>query len=303
MKLARPACAILAATILAAALVLSWSSVARALELSIIESGPSPNPEIGLWARDLTDGFGGVTRLVSPSGQVFTPESILERNRTRALLQRFNSLADAMDYVEGTWNATPFASFPFPSPSFEPFDFDIDSIPLETINRTPPTLLSPTPGATIKNGATFLFAWDYETSDPPPNRTSITRIPQFDPLSSWGRSVVSTPRPGNTTRLSGGTGSGERSFSHTLTNVPGADENRFLATFTASEAALPLDVELTLGSYYANNTSFPPPRVRFYYSRELDPFYITLSTVPEPSSIGLVTATAIVGIVRRARRP
>ena len=201
MTLARSAYSFLAAAALAATVVFSSTAASRALELSIIESGPDPYPEIGLWVRDLRDGFGGVNRIVSPAGDVFTPDSILKGDRFRSLLLRFDSLADAMGYVAGTWNATPSTQFPIPIPSFEPYDFDIASIPLETINRTPPTLLSPTPGATIKNGTTFLFAWDYETSDPAANQTRITRIPQFDPLSCWGWSILSTPQPGRTTQL------------------------------------------------------------------------------------------------------
>ena len=285
-------------------LLLGSNSASVALELSIIESGPDTNPQIGLWAQGLTNGFFGVNRLVSPSGDEFTPESVLEGDHYRSLLLRFSSLPDAMEYVAGTWQATPAPRFPFPSPfpPEEPFDFNVDAIPLQTINRTAPTLLSPAPGAGIKNGTTFDFGWDYLTSDFAPNRTSITRISQFDPPPSFGWSIVSTPVPGSTTRLSGGSSSGDRSFSHTLINVPGADKNRFLQTFTASEAALPLDVQLTLGSYYSNDLGFPSTGVRFFYSRENDPFVITLFKVPEPSSLGIGIVLAIIGLHPRVTR-
>jgi hypothetical protein len=291
----------------AVTLLLFSNAVSAALELSIIESGPEPGAEIGLWARDLSNGFLGVNRLVSPSGEVFTPDSVLENDLFRGLLLRFNSVSDAMEYVEGTWQATPAPLFPFPtSPVDEPFDFSIAAIPLETINRTAPSLLTPSPGAVIKNGTTFNFGWDYLTSGEAPNRTSIVMIPQFDPISSWSRSVVSTPQPGRTTRSSGSTGTGERRFSDALTNVPGADKNRFLLTLEAADAALPLDVQITLGSYYSSDSIFPSPRVRFYYSRENDPFFVTLSTVPEPSSVGLVIVLAVAGSfigARAAARP
>jgi hypothetical protein len=141
-------------------LLLGSNASSVALELSIIESGPTSNPEIGLWARDFDNSFFGVERLVAPSGDLFTPASILKGDRFRILLMRFGSLSDAMNYVDGTWQATPTSPFPFPSPSPQPFDFNIDAIPMETINRTPPTLISPSPGAEIKSGATFTFAWD-----------------------------------------------------------------------------------------------------------------------------------------------
>jgi hypothetical protein len=81
----------------------------------------------------------------------------------------------------------------------------------------------------------------------------------------------------------------------------------------AAEAALPLDVEITLGSYFSfddavtlGDTSglepFFPPRVSFFYSRENDPFVVTLSTVPEPSSVCLVIALAVGGSFFRSGR-
>ena len=298
--------------VVAVTLFLFLTTASAALELSIVESGPEAEAAVGLRVRDLREGFFGVNRLVAPSGDVFTPNSILETGDFRDLLLRFDSVGNALDYVTGTWQATP-ARVPLPSPpATDMFEFSIDAISLETINRTASSLLTPSPGAVIKNGSTFNFGWDYVTSGEAPNRTSIVVVPQFDPISSWSRSVVSTPRPGSTSRGSGSTGVGDRKFTHTLTNVPGADKNRFLFTLEAAEAALPLDVEITLGSYISlddtvtlGDTSgvgfFFPPRVSFFYTRENNPFVVALSTLPEPSSVGLVIVLVIGGSFFRLR--
>lgn len=264
-----------------------------ALELSIIERGSGAQAEIGLWARDFGSRFSGTQSLISPSGDVFTPSSILEDGFLSDLLIRFDSISQALAFVSGAWEGT--RSGPFPSSPVVEFEFNISPIPIAAINQSVPTLVSPMPGQKIENGSTFEFGWDYVTSGEAPNRSRYTVIPQFDPVSSGGTSVVSTPRPGASSSGSGGTGSGDRKFLRTRRNVPGADQNRFLNSFEAAPAALPLDVALTLGSY-SDLAEFVLPRngVGLFYSREIDPFFITL-TVPEPSSIGLAILMAFSG--------
>jgi len=212
-------------------------------------------------------------------------------------------LAEAFEYAEGSWQGISPLWPPYP-PATGSFEFSIGTMPTDTLNRTVPTLLSPAPGAAIKNGSTFLLGWDYPADAEAPPRTRIYRVPKFDQGSSWGSWTLSTPVPGGTTQSSGGTGVGDRLFRHTLTNVPGTDQNRFLVSFTAAEAALALDVELTMGTNFALNTAVTityspgtgfqsPPEVTFSYARQLDPFRITLTKVPEPSSLALVLLCAV----------
>ena len=63
--------------VFAVSLCLAVTAKSPALELSIIESGPESNAEVSLWVRDLTNSIFDVNRLVSPSGDVFTEDSIL----------------------------------------------------------------------------------------------------------------------------------------------------------------------------------------------------------------------------------
>lgn len=106
-------------------------------------------------------------------------------------------------------------------------------------------------------------------------------------------------------KSTGSTGAGDRKFTHSITNVPDADKNRFLYTVTAAEAALPLDVEITLGSSINLTDSIVPGDstdvrilnplwLSLYYSRLNEPFLITLSTVPEPSSAILLLLAGLV---------
>jgi hypothetical protein len=78
---------------------------------------------------------------------------------------------------------------------------------------------------------------------------------------------------------------------------------------TAAEAALPLDVEITLGSAVNLNDTivpgdssdlgfFGPPWLDLYYSRLNEPFIITLSTVPEPTSAILLLLAGVLTIGR-----
>jgi hypothetical protein len=270
-----------------------------ALELSIIERGSGDDTEIGLWARDFGDRPLRTISLTSPSGDQFQPASVLEDGFLSDLLFRFDSLSEAFTFVSGTWVGAQMG--PFSSSPVEEFEFSINAVPIDAIHRTVPTLASPSPGQKIKNGSTFEFGWDYLTSGEAPNRSRYTVIPQFDPVSSGGASVVSTPRPGTSSSGTGSTGSGDRKFTRTRTNVPDADKNRFLSTFEVTPAALPLDVALTLGSY-TDLAAFvvPSNSVGFFYSREVDPFFVTL-TVPEPRSLGMFGATSCCGCLLRRR--
>ena len=312
-----------ARVVVAAVLVVFLADVSAAIELSILETGPEPDADVGLWIRDWDwrrTFSSPLVSLTSPTGDVFTSGTVLEARSVVDLLIRFDSLTEASDYVDGTWQATVTSRYqlPWEEPTFGDFEFTIDGTALTTVNRTVPTLVSPPPGAVIKNGSAFPLGWDYVTSGEVPDRTIIQIVPQFDPISSLHRHVVSTPDPGGTTSSSGSTGTGDVRFSETLKNVPGTNENRFLMSLTAASAALPLDVEMTLGTYsplddavvisYASSlvSEFGTPYVNLVYSREHEPFYITLSTasepwVPEPSSLALVVAMVIGSGVLRSR--
>lgn len=284
----------------------------EALELSIVESGPDSNTKVGLWAQDFrASQIRGISQLTSPSGDVFTPATVLENRAYASLLKQFDSLAEAFEYAQGSWQGLSPLWPPYP-PATGSFDFNIGDVSIDTLNRTVPTLLSPNPGAAIKNGTTFLLGWDYPADAEAPLRTRIYRVPKFDAGSSWGSWSLSTPSPGGTIQSSSSTGVGDRLFSSKLTNVPGTDQNRFLVSFTAAEAALPLDVELTMGSNFSLNSAvtisyspgtgfLSPPEVTFSYARQLDPFRITLIRVPEPSSLALVLLCVVGGWSGRSR--
>ena len=286
-------------------------------DFAIIETGTEGNTQVGIWMSHLRGrsclpwSCIGDPRVVSPSGDVFTPDSVIENGYFHDKFLAFDSYDDALAYAHGTWEVTyPVREYPVQDPpTTETYWFTIDTSLFESFDRTPPTLVSPLPGATIRNGSTFLFGWDYLGTDTPANRTYIERVPQFDPVSGKGYSVVGIPSPSGTSHSSGGTGVGDEKFTHERTNVPGTDKYRFLATYEAAEAALPLDVELTLGSYFAFDdavivSSKPgqaPSGDRYFYSRQNDPFCITLSTVPEPTSLGLATLCLLCGTLTRPR--
>jgi len=281
---------------LIAALVASLFTAveATAFDISIVERGPGSDSDIGLWVGGLGSPFifTGVNQLVSPSGDVFTASSSLEHRTFNDLVLRFATLADAVDYVQGDWQATTNA-FPTPptGPTTQTTNFHIGAIDLTSINRTTPTLLSPAPGAVIRSGSTFSFNWDYVPSDVPPGATTIVMGAQFATGTSGGRMVVATPHGSGFSELSGSSGSGDHEFAHKMTNVPGATENRWNLTLTA--APLPVGIQMTMGSYFSLTNKISPPQqfptlINFFYSHENAPFNITLANVPEPSSIGTV---------------
>ncbi len=288
-------------------LLVGLTAPSKAFEFSIIESGPEA--AVSLWIRGLDDSFFQSNQLISPAGETLDSSTVLEDGLFSDLVRRFDSLEDAIGYVQGTWHATVDSRFPERTATY---DFSIEALSIESINRAAPELFSPTPAHEIRNGSTFLFAWDYPEGGEMPSQSRFLTIPQFDPLRGGGGSVVSTPTPGGTLMSSGSIGTGDERFSRKLTNVPGTDKNRFLYTLEASEAALPLDVEITLGSHISledqislgETTSegfppFPTPRIGLFYSRQNDPFTITLSHVPEPTSVGLVIVMIIGGAIAR----
>jgi hypothetical protein len=283
------------------------SENAVALSFSLLESGEGTDTSVALWVRGLGRSFSDAQDLVAPSGDVFDEASALESGIFGLRLRDFDTLEDASNYMSGSWHAT----FPkrFMSEETSVFDFNINGLSPATINRTPPTLLTPSPGQVIRNGSTIRFSWDYLGAGEAPKGSRFTTIPQFSTISGRSLTGVSTPTPGATSTSSGSTGVGDRRFSHSITNVPGADKNRFLFTLTAAEAALPLDVEITLGSAVNLNDTivpgdssdlgfFGPPWLDLYYSRLNEPFIITLSTVPEPTSAILLLLAGVLTIGR-----
>lgn len=292
----------------AVALTLFLSTAAAALDFTIIES--EPDAEVGLWVRELQSQFSfrGVSKLISPSGDVFTPNSPPDLGEWRLPIN-FNSLAEAFDFMEGTWQAT----VPHPLPSRPPigtYEFNIGAISVDPINRGEPTVLAPVPGAKIKNGSPFSIGWDYLTSAAVPDRTRLLIIPHNDDVGG-SLKVGPTRNPGNNSFSSSSSTDGVTSFSSTLVHAPGS-ELFHLLTLESSENVLPLDVELRVGSHISFDShvmlgdttglgsSFYMPFVGLTYSRQTAPFIVTL-TLPEPSSLGLVAAMACCGYLRRRR--
>ncbi len=310
---------VLTSRLTAAATILLLSTPADGstrFSLSIVETG-APNQGVEFRVSELdVGGRGDISQLVAPSGEVIDFSSVLEDGLFDDVVRRFDTVEEAVTFSTGNWEATESPGlFPDLDPP-ETIRFTIGGLEASAINRTPPTLVSPTPDAVIKNGVTFLFGWDYVTRGALPTRSRFLTIPQFQDTTgrSGGLSSVGTPTPGFTSSGSGSTGVGDRRFSRSRTNVPGTDKNRFLYTLEASENALPLDVEITLGSEIPLDDFlvlaegddpvdpfdlFGPP-VRFFYSRQIDPFTITLSTIPEPGSAGLAAVCVFVmGACRR----
>ncbi len=277
------------------------STRALALELSLIETGAGPNTSVGLWIQGFGFSFVETDRLVTPSGDVLTNS---QATLPGTPFKSFDSLSEALNYVQGAWEETSTPRFGTPP---APFDFTINPVSPDTINRAAPVLLSPQPGAVIKNNTAFNLSWDYTTKGgPAPTLSLITIAPQFTNGSALSSFITTTPNGGPSSGGgSGSTGTGDTFFGSSMTNVSGATDNRFLLTLNGAAAALPLNAQITVGSYTSLIDAIPIDAgsrtplfapVNFYYSRQIAPFNVTLSAVPEPSAFGLGIMMVIAGV-------
>jgi len=297
---------LLVATLLAVtAMFAPTRTYAQRLGLSLVETGTDPNTSVALLFQGFGNSLFETDRLVAPSGEVFTNAATFN-----PLLKTFNSLSDALNYVQGAWEKTSVPRFGTPP---APFDFTINAISPDTINRAAPVLLAPQPGAVIKNNTTFNLSWDYATNGgPAPTRSLVTIAPQFTNGSALHSFITTTPNGGPSSGGgSGSTGTGDTFFGSSMTNVAGATDNRFLLTLNGAAAALPLNAQITLGSYVSLTDSIPVDAgsqfpflapVQFYYSRQVAPFTVTLTSVPEPSAIGLIACVVFGAVTARRRK-
>lgn len=242
-----------------------------ALELTVVENVLGGDDSVGFYMSQLVPPR--LDEVVSPSGDVFNDLQVVN-----TLLTDFDSVAEAAEYITGTWRA--FVPGFLPLEPRQELEFTIDGNFLEKINRTPPSLLTPSPADEFKNGSVIDLSWDYPGAED--IDASILRIvPQSDQTNSFSLSILDKPsiRPNQS---GGSSGVEPAKFEHRISSVPGAVDNRFELSLLASEELLPLDVELTLGSHLSLTESLAAPIElalfsRFSYSRENEPFTITLT--------------------------
>jgi len=267
-------------------------------ELGIVESGSGASARFDVELQSRTTFLKSTNyTLMSPAGDSFSSDSVLE-NRVRSdLLISFDSLERALSYLEGSWHLA-YDTFRFNPYGETTVDttLTIDPIPVDSLRRELPELLSPL-NRFIPNGQQHLLSWQYATDEP--QLTTFHRRPLFEPDStgiSW--STVGRPSPTGSSFSRGRSGVGDTFFERSLESVPGASDYRYYQTLTTAENALPLDVEFTMSvptylndSLTINSTShtgvFPAPSFGVNYRRVGEPFLLTL-VVPEPSTSWLI---------------
>lgn len=277
------------------------------LGFTIEESGPPEAPEWELTISPRSSFRPGM--LSRPGGLVLDVDSSGWNPDEGTWARAFPTLEEVYGYLEGDWSYVPGSTF-FPSGNTN-YEFRFEDLELASPDRALPTSLSLPEGAIIKNGEQFLLSWDYPPGDDSETLSLIQWEPKFDGSGrSYSRRVVSPPSPNGSSSGFGSTGQGDRMFTVEHRNEPGASTNRWLYTLTASEAALPLDVEFTLGAYSSLNNRvwtrgvaglFGDFDVSLTYLRLAERFNITLSQVPEPTS-AMLTLIGVVAFVRCDRR-
>lgn len=302
-------------------LLSSTQEHASALEFILVERGPEGGTVAELWVWDLFDHPNSiisppstVDRLVSPKGGIFTPDSVLEsRSGYGSLLQVFGSVEDAFNFMTGNWEArlTPQWFRPPLSPSASTFSFTIDGSVLDSIDRTAPQVLNPSPGMIMRSGSPIELDWEFPSHPDPPTQLVVQQKALFRGGIYTGGALLDTQtdRPGTATSSSG---TGDSLFLKELVTIPGEDSNRFLLTYEASETALPFDVEVSFGTYISPDNAIElgdtsslefssPPFVKFNYSRLNDPVVVTLANIPEPTTCTLALA-ALSLFIRRDKQ-
>lgn len=109
------------------------------------------------WTVTATSNFiRDVTRVASPSGEVFDADRFGRIDETRA----FESLEQALEFVAGDWSITRDDSIlpGISPPELVTRTFSVESIAPESINRNRPIVTSPHRGAIVGNGQPFLVA-------------------------------------------------------------------------------------------------------------------------------------------------
>jgi len=295
-------------------IVMGLANVAQAQfpdYFNVKEVGPSPGSTI-----ELEFDFGlssDIDKLTSPSGEIFTPQPGPGPQRFPQLLKTFSSLDDAFNYLAGDWQGTytpnPITGTPVT------FDFQINSVPIASVNRGGLENLSLQPGDQIRSGKTFLMSWDLTGGQA--SGAYLNIVPQFASGSGQSTHFFSRPNPNGNTHSGGSMGSINSFFETDYRNQPGTNEFRFLTTYTA--APLPLDLAMTFGTSTALNDfvenlgdgdSNPfngPPLIGLRYLRMADPFEVTVVSVPEPAtctllSIAMLTILHTVGTRRELRK-
>jgi hypothetical protein len=281
---------------------------ARSATLYIREVGEGANPAIELVAP-LRNSIDRIKTLTSPTGEVFTADNVLGDRGLGDLIKTFPTLDAAFNYLAGTWQGTYTRSL---TPGELGFQFSIGAVPISSVYRGFPLNVSLHPGDVVRNGETFVMTWDYATNERNHlNHMWTSALFEGDSIDSY--SFFSIPNGGSGASESGGsTTDGDRTFRRRRVRESGTIGNRFLMTYTASEAHLPLPVELTFGAATEldeavtnepDNDGNPftnPPFMQLTYLRTADPFQFLL--VPEPSS-GLLAVGAWLGAGTLRKRP
>lgn len=287
----------------AAALCLLQGAPATAqfddLDFVIEEAGDpsSPGWSVRIGARSF-----GEKALTSPGGHVLdelSPEWGADR---RQWVIDFDTLDEVYAYLEGDWT---FNVAQFGGQSESEYVFRFEGLDAADPDRSLPKSVSLREGTVIKNGEPFLLEWDYGWSEGSTTETYVRWSPQFgDSGFSYASWIFSAPRSSGFSRGRAITGVDERRFEYERELVPDEELNRWMYTLTASEAALPLDVEFLMGAYTslddftwvrgsANNGA--PPfwdfDVDLSYLRVAEHSDFTLSAVPEPASAFLLVMT------------
>jgi hypothetical protein len=287
----------------------AYGQLGSQLFLKEIGEGPATRYELELGGRNSI--AGSIVSLTAPNGEIFSVPNPTERRTFGELLRSFTTLEDAFTFLPGVWQGTYAAFPPRPEATGTPFKFIIDPIPTDAVYRVAPQNLTVADGDRIPNGSTFELGWDY-AGDLTSRQTYIGRALLISPGNFLGVSVVSTPRPGGSTSGSGSSTGGSITFASSIRNVPGTSENRFVVSYTATGAPLPVGVELSIGAYtplsqfvanYGSSGTSPfnaPPTMSLAYLRAAEPRVIYL-TVPEPSAVGLA-ALAVAGLWRTTCR-
>lgn len=264
--------------------------------------------------------------LVSPSGDRFDTESVIEKNFGYSLLASFGSINQALDYLSGTWQVT-LSPFPdgyppagFPQPTRDTIEVQFDPISPDSFVRDAPTLVSPAPGTVIRNGSDFRLDWEYSPEGEPLG-SLFQVVPHYvlpPGATHYQRSEFSSGRPSADSDFlvtESGSSSGY-SYNASYRHVIGREGWVFDASIEVSGAwaPLPFDIDFLISSNVDLNehvTTGPTdglgigvrePVFGLTYNRVTGPIPMVLSAVPEPASIGILALTAGGWLTRRRVR-
>lgn len=254
--------------------------------------------------------------LLSPAGNLYVSDPGA-MGPTGVLLGQFDTLRQALDYLNGSWQVTLSPSRRHTTK--DTFTINIGQIPDDTFPREPPQLVTPTPGAKIINGDTFLLAWDYP-SDADADRSRVTFTPDFalppgSPPAGGGSFGASRPSPGSSSSGSGSSLTSKTSFKLKHSSVPDADDYEFLVSMEIGgsagtlprrvdlqiESVVDLSGHLSIGDTDGLGVVVSPFDYEVFYGRPGEPFSLVLTSVPEPSTLLLIlmACAPVAAAVRR----